>query len=191
MSSDAGSTSQPDRAEAAASAEPVEFRPDRGNLFAAVLIIAVAMLVIPSAPLYLGWLLLIPLAFIWWVVRARTTVGERGVDIRYAFRGGRTVRWEDVKGVGFRGSRALLTTRDDTELMMPGVTFNSLPRLAEASRGRIPDVLTAAEKAAEDKVTIVHRDGRQILVSREEYAARQAGQQTDRPSDHPDNLKEQ
>ena len=186
MSSDAGKTEHTDRAES------VEFRPDRGNLFAAVLIIAVAMLVIPSAPLLLGWLLIIPIAFIVWVLRARTLVGERGVDIRYAYRGGRTVRWDDVAGVGFKGSRALLTTRDGAEHAMPGVTFNSLPRLAEASRGRIPDVLTAAQEAADDKVTIVHRDGRQILISKEEYAARQAAQQADRSSsDNPENLKEQ
>ncbi|HHU68147.1 MAG TPA: PH domain-containing protein [Corynebacterium sp.] len=186
MSSDAGKTEHTDRA------ETTEFRPDRGNLFAAVLIIAVGMLVIPSAPLYLGWLLLIPLAFILWVVRARTVVDERGVDIRYAFRGGRTVRWEDVAGVGFKGSRALLTTRDGAEHAMPGVTFNSLPQLAAASRGRIPDVLTAAQEAADDKVTIIHRDGQQILISKEEYAARQAAQQANRStSDNPENLKEQ
>ncbi|MFC6146525.1 PH domain-containing protein [Corynebacterium nasicanis] len=172
-------------------AESVEFAPERAHLFAAGLIIAVAMLVIPSAPLYLGWLLLIPAAFIFWVVRARTVVSERGVDLRYAFRGGRSVAWEDVTGLGFKGTRALLTTRDGAEHMMPGVTFNSLPQLAEASRGRIPDVLTAAQEAADDKVTIVHRDGRQILLSKEEYAAREAARQNQHPTDTPENLKEQ
>mgnify|MGYP000862596231 CR=1 FL=1 len=154
----------------------LEFRPERANLFAAALIIAVALLVIPSAPLYLGWLLLIPAAFIWWVLRARTEVGDRGVDITYAFRGGQRVAWEDVAGVGFKGARALLTTTGGKEYAMPGVTFNSLPQLAEASNGRIPDVLTAAHEAADEKVTVVYRDGRQVLMTKEEYAAYQAEQ---------------
>lgn len=161
----------------AAHAESVEFAPERANLFAAGLIIAVALLVIPSAPQYLAWLLLIPAAFIFWVLRARTVVGESGVDLRYAFRGDRSVGWEDVAGVGFKGSRALLTTKDGAEYMMPGVTFNSLPKLAEASRGRIPDALTAAQEAQDEKVVIIHRDGQQIMVSQEEYAAREASKQ--------------
>ena len=40
-----------------------------------------------------------------------------------------------------------------------------------ASRGRIPDALTQGREAADDKVVIVHRDGQQILLSKEEYAA--------------------
>lgn len=175
----------------AAHAESVEFRPERANLFAAALIIAVALLVIPSAPLYLAWLLLIPAAFIFWVLRARTIVDERGVDIRYAFRGGKTIRWEDLAGVGFKGARALLTTTDGTAHAMPGVTFNSLPRLAEASGGRIPDVLTSAQEAADEKVTVIQRDGQQILLTHEEYAARQAAQQSGQHPDSHDNLKEQ
>lgn len=180
----------------AARPQSVEFAPDRGNLFAAVLIIAVAMLVIPSAPLYLAWLLLIPILFIVWVLRARTVVDTEGVDIRYAFRGGKKVAWDEVAGVGFKGSRALLTTRDRTEHAMPGVTFNSLPTLAEASNGRIPDVITAAHEAADEKVTIVHRDGQQVLMSKEEYAARQKAREADqarpdRPTPHTDNQKDQ
>ena len=50
------------------------------------------------------------------------------------------------------------------------MTFNSLPRLSEASRGRIPDALTQGREAADDKVVIVHRDGQQVLLSKEEYA---------------------
>ncbi|MDO5511394.1 PH domain-containing protein [Corynebacterium sp.] len=177
----------------AAHAESVEFAPERANLFAAALFIAVSMLVIPSAPLYLVWLLLIPLAFIIWVLRARTIVGESGVDIHYAFRSGKSIAWEDVRGVGFKGSRALLTTTDGTEHPMPAVSFNSLPKLAEASRGRIPDALTAAQEAADDKVVIVHRDGQQIMVSQEEFAAREAAKQQRRDHHAPttENLKEQ
>lgn len=158
----------------AAHADPVQFRPERTHILAALIMLSIVLLTVGAAPKYLFWTVLIPLAHIYWVSRVRTTVGEEGVDIRYAFRGGRSVRWDEVAGVGFKGSRALLTTRDGAEHPMPGVTFNSLPKLASASRGRIPDVLTAAHEAADEKVTIIRRDGEQILVTKEEYAARQA-----------------
>lgn len=158
----------------AAHADSVQFRPERTNILAALLMTGIALLVIGAAPLYLFWVLFIPLAFLFWVLRARTTVGEHGVDIQYAFRGSRSIKWENLAGIGFKGSRALLTTKNGKKFPMPGVTFNSLPQLSAASRGRIPDVLTAAEEAAQDKVTIVRRDGEQILISKEEYAARQA-----------------
>ena len=54
---------------------------------------------------------------------------------------------------------------------LPAVTFNDLPALSEASRGRIPDALTAGREAADDMITIVRRDGSERLVTREEYAA--------------------
>ncbi|QGU04412.1 PH domain-containing protein [Corynebacterium comes] len=182
----------------AANADSVQFRPERTNILAAVLMIAIALLAVGAAPLYLFWVLLIPAAFLFWVLRARTTVGERGVDIQYAFRGSRSVGWDRLAGIGFKGSRALLTTKDGRKYPMPGITFNSLPELSEASRGRIPDVLTSAREAADDKVTIIRRDGEQILITKEEYAARQAereatagshnGESENRPAkNNPDN----
>lgn len=170
-------------------AESVQFKPERTNLLAAVLMSAIALLVIGSAPQYLFWVLIVPILFVVWVRRAQTTVGEQGVDIRYAFRGSRFIPWEDMAGIAFKGSRALLTTKDGKSHPLPAVTFNSLPKLAEASRGRIPDVLSSAEAAAEDKVTIIRRDGEQILISREEYAARQAAEKSaGKNPDHPDTL---
>lgn len=174
----------------AAPADSVQFQPERTNVLAIVLMTGISLLVIGAAPLYLFWILLIPLAFLFWVLRARTTVGERGVDIRYAFRGSRTVGWDNLSGIGFKGARALLTTREGRTFPMPGVTFNSLPELSRASRGRIPDVLTSAQEAAEDKVTIIRRDGEQILVTKEEYAARQAAREAaaGAPDDGPGDL---
>lgn len=174
----------------AAPADSVQFQPERTNVLAAVLMIGISLLIIGSAPLYLFWILLIPLAFLYWVLRARTTVGEDGVDIRYAFRGSRSIGWDKLAGIGFKGARALLTTKDGRTHPMPGISFNSLPELSKASRGRIPDVLTSAREAADDKVTIIRRDGEEILVTKEEYAARQAARETaeDLPAkDRPDN----
>ena len=112
-----------------------------------------------------------PALFIFWVLRSRTTVGERGIGVRYAFRPGVEVPWEEIRGVGFKGSSALLETTGGRSYSMPGVTFNSLPKLAEASRGRIPDALTAGLESLDGKFSVINQDGHQVLMSREEHAA--------------------
>lgn len=150
---------------------PVQFQPERTHIFAALVMVGIALLVIGAAPLYLGWLLVFPALFIFWVLRSRTTVGERGIGVRYAFRPGVEVPWEEIRGVGFKGSSALLETTGGRSYSMPGVTFNSLPKLAEASRGRIPDALTAGLESLDGKFSVINQDGHQVLMSREEHAA--------------------
>ena len=150
------------------------FRPERTNLLAIVLLTAIAILIISWKPLVMGWLLIIPALAFWWVLRARTTVGEAGITIRYAFRGDARLSWDDFAGIGFKRAHAFAATHAGRKFNLPGVTFNSLPDLARASRGRIPDALSAGKKAADDKVVVIHRDGQQVLMSKEEYAAYQA-----------------
>lgn len=105
-----------------------------------VLLVLVLAILAPVAqkPLALGWLVLIPVAFAWWVARTRTRVDDRGVRLT-SWRGSRTVPWDEVRGVMFprRGFARLVTTSG--ERPMGGVSFNDLPRLARASRGRIRD----------------------------------------------------
>ena len=98
------------------------------------------------------------------------------MTIRYGFRGSRSLTWDDVAGVGFQRARAFVNTRGEDKLTLPGVTFNSLPRLAEASRGRIPDALTAGKEAADEKVVVIHRDGQQVMMSKDEFDAYQNAQ---------------
>jgi len=98
---------------------------------------------IAAAPTRLWWLLLLPAAFCWWVARTRTHVGEDGVRMD-SWRGSRTVAWEDVKGVVFpKRGFARLATVSGASHPMGGVSFHDLPRLAEASRGRIRDPYSA------------------------------------------------
>ncbi len=149
----------------------MHFQPDRTHVFAALVMVGIAFLVIGAAPLYLGWLLVFPVLFIYWVLRSRTTVGERGVRIRYAFRPGVEVPWQEVRGVGFKGSSALLETTAGKSHPLPGVTFNSLPELAEASRGRIPDALTAGLESLDGKYSVINQDGNQVLMSEKEHTA--------------------
>lgn len=166
--------------------QSVEFRPERTHLLAALILTGIGVLAVGAAPLLLVPVLLAAALFIFWVLRAGTVVDATGISLRYAFRANLTVSWEDLAGVGFRGARALATTKSGEEHLMPGVSFNSLPRLSEASQGRIPDALTAGQQAADEKVTLIHRDGEQVLITQEEYAARQAARRTgEQAEDHP------
>lgn len=150
---------------------PVDFRPERFH--AAVVVFMILMMLIPisHAPALLAWFLLLPAAYLWWLLRARTRVDARGISARYAFRGPRAVSWEDFEGIGFKGSRSFARSRRGEQFSLPAVSFNSLPRLAQASQGRIPDALTVGREAVDDKVAIVRRNDERVLVTREEYAA--------------------
>lgn len=164
-------SSHPQNASSRADHSPAEtFKPTREHLLGIGLLAAIALLSIGWAPKYLFWILIFPILGFWWVLRSRTTVDSHGIHIRYGFRGPKDIAWKDFAGIGFQRSRAYARTTDGENLNLPGVTFNSLPRLAKASQGRIPDALTAGRNAADDKVVIVHRDGQQVLLTKEEYA---------------------
>ncbi|WP_156806893.1 PH domain-containing protein [Corynebacterium capitovis] len=148
---------------------PKVFRPTREHVIAIVLMTGIALIGISWAPLYLGWLLLIPVAWLAWVYASSTRVGEDGIDVRYLAKKNAHIKWADLEGIAFKGTRALATTHDGTEYLMPGVTFNSLPELEEASRGRIRDVITSSAEAADGKYEIIDRGGNTVLLTREEY----------------------
>lgn len=153
------------------------FAPPKTNILSAVVIALVILLVVGSGPAYLYLAFLIPLALVMWTVRSRTEVADSGISLHYALRPSVTVPWEKIQGVSFKGSRALLKTSDNHLHSMPGVSFNSLPELAAASQGRIPDALTAGQEAANEKVVLIERDGRRIMLTEEEYRAYQAEKQ--------------
>ena len=146
------------------------FTPARDHILGIIFLSAIALLSIGWAPKYLGWLLIIPILGIWWVLKSRTRVSEKGIAISYAFKGSKTIPWEEFSGIGFQRARAFARTKSGKQHSLPGITFNSLPELSKASRGRIPDALTAGREAADEKVVVVHRDGQQVLMSKEEYA---------------------
>ncbi|WP_227659043.1 MULTISPECIES: PH domain-containing protein [unclassified Corynebacterium] len=148
-----------------------QFRPERFHL-AVVIFMSLTMLIpISHAPALLGWFLLLPACYLWWLARARTTVTTRGITAHYAFRGPRSMTWEEFEGIGFKGSTSFARSRRGDQFSLPAVSFNSLPALAQASGGRIPDALTVGRKAVDDKVAIVRRNGDRVLITREEYAA--------------------
>lgn len=147
-----------------------KFQPERTHLLAAAVMALILLLVIGAAPRYLFWLLFFPLLFAYWVIKSATIVGEKGIYVKYAFGKNKTIPWADFRGISFRGAGAFAEDADGTSIKLRGVTFNSLPRLEKASRGRIPDALTAGLEAADDKVVVVRHDGDSFLLTKEEYA---------------------
>ena len=139
------------------------FRPDRSHILAAVIMLLIALVGVAYQPLILGWILLLPLIFIYYVLKSATLVGPAGITISPAFGSSTTVPWDSIEGVKFSGAKALLRTSDSREHRMPGVTFNSLPKLEAASQGRIPDPITQGRDAAAEKVEVIQRDGRSEL----------------------------
>lgn len=168
---------------------PQVFRPSREHVIAIVMMMGIALIGIAWAPLALGWLLIFPLLALVWILKTSTTVGEDGITVSYLFKKDQRIAWDELAGVGFKGTKALATTNDGREYLMPGVTFNSLPDLAEASRGRITDVITQAELAADGKYEIIDKEGRGVLLTSEEYEE-YLKEHPDTPGPRPSSKKE-
>lgn len=151
-----------------------EFKPDRTHLLAAGIMICILLIGVSAKPLLLGWVLIFPVLFIAWVLKAKTVVNEQGISAHYLFKGSQSAAWEEIQGIGFQGSKTLLRRNNGEAFPLPAVSFSSLPKLEAASRGRINDVLSAGRKAADEKVTVVHKDGYQVLMTQEEYAQYEA-----------------
>lgn len=159
-------------ADSVTGSETKVFRPERTHIFAAVLITLISLLGIGAEPLKLGWLLLFPVGYIYWTLRARTEVSPtKGISAKYGFRGNQSVTWEDFQGIGFKGGSTFAQRRDGSTFNLPAVSFNSLPELSVASQGRIQDALSEGRAAADEKIVVTYKDGRQVLMTREEYAA--------------------
>ncbi|AWB83868.1 PH domain-containing protein [Corynebacterium liangguodongii] len=150
---------------------PQVFRPTREHILAIVLMTAIALIGIAWAPLVLGWILLFPAAYLAWVLSSSTTVSSRGIETRYLMRRNASLAWGELAGIAFQGARALATTKDGSTYPLPGVTFNTIPELSEASGGAITDVITQSAEAADGKYEIIDRAGHKVLLTRDEYDA--------------------
>lgn len=73
------------------------------------------------------------------IERLRTVAEPDTVTARGLLKS-RTIRWTQIEGLEFtrgRWARARLT--DESTLVLPAVTFSTLPRLTAVSRGRVPN----------------------------------------------------
>jgi hypothetical protein len=88
----------------------------------------------PSIPL-----LIIPVVLSALIIRLRTVADDQGVTVRTLL-GSQRVRWDDIDGLRFhRGSWGRARLNSGAELRLPAVTFATLPELAAASAGRVPN----------------------------------------------------
>ena len=101
------------------------------------LVLGILSLVMASS--WFAPLLLIPILLSACVVRLRT-VAERDTVTARSLLSSETMNWEDIDGLAFtKGSWARATLKNGRELTLPAVSFATLPRLTEASAGRVPN----------------------------------------------------
>jgi hypothetical protein len=102
--------------------------------------LAVSILVL--IPAFGNWalaLLLIPALVSVAIVRLRTIADRDAVTAR-SLLSTRTVPWSQIEGLRFtRGGWARACGAGGDELLLPAVTFATLPRLTAASAGRVPN----------------------------------------------------
>lgn len=149
------------------------FTPSKGHP-AAALFFLFFIFIAAGRDLWVYVFVIIPTLLVWWALRSSTTVAsETGITARYAFKAPQSMTWDEFDKLRFEKSRTLAVAKDGHLLPLPAVTFNSIPKFAAASGGRIPDVYTDGYEAAKDKVRIVSKDGHEVLVSKEEAEARE------------------
>lgn len=134
------SGSVPDPSSAATEpAKPVVIRVSPMAHFASGFIALGLLALVPAFPAWGMALLVIPVLLSVAIVRLRT-VADRDTVTARTLLGSRTVRWDDIAGLRFdKTSWARARLRDDAELLLPAVTFATLPLLTAASGGRVPN----------------------------------------------------
>lgn len=106
----------------------------------AIAFLAVGLLVlIPALPVWTAALLLIPITASLAVVRLRTVADRKSVTA-HTLLGSRTVGWDDIEGLRFTKSAwARAHLRGGNQIVLPAVTFATMPMLTAASGGRVPN----------------------------------------------------
>ena len=106
----------------------------------AVGFLALGMLaLVLGGPPWVALLLVIPVILSIYIIRLRTVADRDTVTARNLL-SSETVGWEDIEGLRFsRTSWARAQLKDGRELLLPAVTFATLPLLTEASAGRVPN----------------------------------------------------
>jgi hypothetical protein len=95
--------------------------------------------VVFAGPPWVALVLLVPVALAIAVARYRTVADKDTVTARTLLKSD-TVEWSDVDGLRFdKSSWASARLKSGRDLRLPAVTFSTLPRLAEASGGRVPN----------------------------------------------------
>ncbi len=97
------------------------------------------LVLIPVFPTWGEAFLVIPILASLAVVRLRTVADHDTVTAR-SLLSSRTVPWDDIEGLRFtKGKWARARLHSNEDLVLPAVTFATLPLLTEVSGGRVPN----------------------------------------------------
>ncbi len=122
---------------------PIAFRIQPMAYFGVVMMMVSAVVLAGASLTYLGWTLLVPVAFGVWMYRIRTVITVDGIR---AVGGLRTteVPWDQLDGLSFpRWGSVRAVRKDSSRVRLPAIAFRDLPLLSAASAGRIPDPYAA------------------------------------------------
>ena len=105
----------------------------------AVGFLTLSMLVVVLSIPITALLLVLPALMSTAIARWRTVADSQHVTVRTLL-GSHSVSWDAITGLGFsRGSWAQAVLADGAHLRLPAVSFATLPLLAQASGGRVPN----------------------------------------------------
>ncbi len=144
------SASGPDQAVASAptpaSDAPAVFFISRLAYLTVPMVILVVIMLMAVSP-WFAIAFVVPLALIWWIRRVRTVADDDGLTAVHLI-GTTRLAWDDVAGLRFPKWSSVRAVRPDGgTVRLPAVTFRDLPRLADASGGRVPDPFAAEREA--------------------------------------------
>ncbi|MGE3287194.1 MAG: PH domain-containing protein [Pseudonocardia sp.] len=110
----------------------------------AAVIVAVGALPFATGAPWLWLVYLVPVGFVVWVLRRRTTVDDAAVTARGVLRS-RRMPWSEIGSLRLGGgSRVSAVLTDGAEVALPAVHVRDLPALAAASGGHLPDPTAGA-----------------------------------------------
>lgn len=163
------------------------FHPSREHILGGFVMFLICLLFTGYKVAWFFWVPLVPLVFILWTLWVRTTVSDKAITTRYLFRAGKTMQWEDFRALRFnRAGRAYAVDNQENSIWLPGVTFNSLIDLHKVSGGRIPDPVSPARAATDDKVQVVNKEGYAVLMDKDEYKEYEKQRRREAGVDAPD-----
>ena len=163
------------------------FHPSREHILGGFVMFLICLLFTGYKVAWFFWVPLVPLVFILWTLWVRTTVSDKAITTRYLFRAGKTMQWEDFRALRFnRAGRAYAVDNQENSIWLPGVTFNSLIDLHKVSSGRIPDPVSPARAATDDKVQVVNKEGYAVLMDKDEYKEYEKQRRREAGVDAPD-----
>lgn len=120
-------------------AGPVIIRISPMAHFIAIFMALALLVFVPLAGNWVLAALVVPVALSVAIERLRTVADRESVTARTLL-ATRRLAWDQVDGLRFhRGGWARARRTDGTETVLPAVTFATLPRLAAASGGQVPN----------------------------------------------------